>query len=248
MGKNKTGKYIKYAIGEIILVVIGILIALQINNLNNQNKDNKLEEFYLLGIIEDIDRDLKTIRIAIQTDSIKAISSDYLLNHYKNPISNNDSLLLVNFTNSLPGSTLVKNEITFSDLKSSGRLNVIRKDSIRKSIQRYYMQIDIAIDIINFNTDLMFNNYVSKLFDGKFDMNSMANALSKNAGRNGFTEITPFNPDIFYKSKDEIEVKEIIDRLSFNIMLAQFNLRRFEVCRDLGLNLQSELKAYINKK
>ena len=35
---NKTGKYFKYAIGEIILVVIGILIALQINNWNEQRK------------------------------------------------------------------------------------------------------------------------------------------------------------------------------------------------------------------
>jgi len=40
MEKNKTGKYLKYAIGEIILVVIGILIALQINNWN-QNQQQK---------------------------------------------------------------------------------------------------------------------------------------------------------------------------------------------------------------
>ena len=43
MEKNKTGKYFKYAIGEIILVVIGILIALQINNWNEvQEKKNRL--------------------------------------------------------------------------------------------------------------------------------------------------------------------------------------------------------------
>ncbi len=42
MEKNKTGKYLKYAIGEIILVVTGILIALQINNLNEQRKSNEL--------------------------------------------------------------------------------------------------------------------------------------------------------------------------------------------------------------
>jgi Family of unknown function (DUF6090) len=41
MEKNRTGKYLKYAIGEIILVVIGILIALQINNWNEQNKLEK---------------------------------------------------------------------------------------------------------------------------------------------------------------------------------------------------------------
>ena len=50
MEKNKTGKYFKYAIGEIILVVIGILIALSINNWNEDRK-NKIKEYvYLEGI------------------------------------------------------------------------------------------------------------------------------------------------------------------------------------------------------
>jgi hypothetical protein len=40
MNQNQTGRYLKYAIGEIILVVIGILIALQINNWNETRKDH----------------------------------------------------------------------------------------------------------------------------------------------------------------------------------------------------------------
>ena len=43
MEKNKIGKYLKYAIGEIILVMIGILLALQINNWNNNRIERKLE-------------------------------------------------------------------------------------------------------------------------------------------------------------------------------------------------------------
>jgi hypothetical protein len=39
--ENKTGKYLKYAIGEIVLVVIGILIALSINNWNEISKNKK---------------------------------------------------------------------------------------------------------------------------------------------------------------------------------------------------------------
>ena len=47
MGENKTGKYIKYALGEILLVMIGILLALQVNNWNS-NRLDKIEEKIIL--------------------------------------------------------------------------------------------------------------------------------------------------------------------------------------------------------
>ena len=50
LSEGKTGKYLKYAIGEIILVVIGILIALQINNWNNESKNRALEKSILTDI------------------------------------------------------------------------------------------------------------------------------------------------------------------------------------------------------
>lgn len=51
MEKNKTGNYLKYAIGEIILVMIGILLALQINNWNNDRIERKLETNILSEIL-----------------------------------------------------------------------------------------------------------------------------------------------------------------------------------------------------
>jgi hypothetical protein len=60
--ENKTGKYLKYAIGEIVLVVIGILIALQINNWNEERKDRlKLLSIYSL-IYNDIEDDIKELQ------------------------------------------------------------------------------------------------------------------------------------------------------------------------------------------
>ncbi len=54
MEKNKTGKYLKYAIGEIILVVIGILIALSINNWNEERKNILNESQLVKNIVEDL--------------------------------------------------------------------------------------------------------------------------------------------------------------------------------------------------
>lgn len=56
--ENKFSKYLIYAIGEIILVVIGILIALQINNLNEQNKKEELRKSYVNSIKKDLESDV----------------------------------------------------------------------------------------------------------------------------------------------------------------------------------------------
>lgn len=58
MEKNKTGKYFKYAIGEIILVVIGILIALQINNWNESRNQSKKELLLMSNLKNDIKEDI----------------------------------------------------------------------------------------------------------------------------------------------------------------------------------------------
>ncbi len=57
MNHNKTTKYFKYAIGEIMLVVIGILIALQINNWNENQKKFKIKQTYIDNLITDLTKD-----------------------------------------------------------------------------------------------------------------------------------------------------------------------------------------------
>ena len=61
--ENKTGKYFKYAIGEIVLVVIGILIALQINNWNQGRIEQNKEQTYLSNIKRDLENQLNSIDI-----------------------------------------------------------------------------------------------------------------------------------------------------------------------------------------
>jgi hypothetical protein len=70
MEKGKTGRYFKYAIGEIILVVIGILIALQINNWNEQGKETKMGNQFLKSIQNDLKKDIYLADSIIKENSI----------------------------------------------------------------------------------------------------------------------------------------------------------------------------------
>ena len=64
--ENKTGKYFKYAIGEIILVVVGILIALSINNWNENQKQKKQLDAIYTTVEQNLKTDLKNIKLPIE--------------------------------------------------------------------------------------------------------------------------------------------------------------------------------------
>ena len=63
MKKYKTGKYLKYAIGEIILVVIGILINLSINDWNDNRKNRLAEKIYVDDLIQDLKNDAISLKL-----------------------------------------------------------------------------------------------------------------------------------------------------------------------------------------
>jgi hypothetical protein len=81
MEKNKTGKYLKYAIGEIILVVIGILIALQINTWNQQNRNHQTLKQFLVEYKEELRLNIKDFKIDLKLiESQKEIKDKLLKN------------------------------------------------------------------------------------------------------------------------------------------------------------------------
>ena len=77
--KNQMGKYFKYAIGEILLVVIGILIALQINNWNEERKLNLEQKKLISDISTEIKMNIETLEIQIKfQDSITRTTEAFL--------------------------------------------------------------------------------------------------------------------------------------------------------------------------
>ena len=138
MENNKTGKYLKYAIGEIVLVVVGILIALQINNWNEDKKATHKQSLVLKELVNSINNDLSEYDINLDPRLKRKKSGidslhDYIFNHKEI-----DNSLVIAFYN------MAKQDVhfrysngQFEALKSSG-LDLIKNDSLRTLINNTY--------------------------------------------------------------------------------------------------------------
>ncbi|WP_411895913.1 DUF6090 family protein [Winogradskyella sp. A2] len=131
--ENKMGKYFKYAIGEIILVVIGILIALQINNWNEDQKILKRENFYLDSLLDDMRSNLLEIQEDINGNYqiIKSCDSLLLLANEGTYAKLNDERIGNLIISLGEYSKLQLEQGTIEEIIYSGSLQTIQNESIR---------------------------------------------------------------------------------------------------------------------
>jgi hypothetical protein len=79
--RSRAGKYLLYAIGEIVLVVIGILIALQINNANELRKLKKQEQNYLIALSKEFEYNKKMLENVMRNNERYGDAAFELLKH-----------------------------------------------------------------------------------------------------------------------------------------------------------------------
>lgn len=143
--ESKTSKYIKYAIGEIILVVIGILIALQINNWNSFQNDRELEKQYLENFLIEMRIDSSFLNGYSNKTLPNKIKSLQLAREYaKYPIELTDTLTFLNqigYGGILSRTNLFENRSTYNDMISTGNLRLIRDETSRNKILFYYTYV-----------------------------------------------------------------------------------------------------------
>ncbi|WP_242202066.1 DUF6090 family protein [Aestuariivivens insulae] len=97
LSENKFSKYLIYAIGEIILVVIGILIALAVNNWNQENKEKDLEQDLLVRIHRDLVLDTINFKgLITPNNKLREDLKDLLVNLYNGVDSMEEAHLLSN--------------------------------------------------------------------------------------------------------------------------------------------------------
>ena len=124
--ENKVSKYLIYAVGEIVLVVIGILIALQINNWNEQQKLNKEEANFLQRVRQDLVKDTfyftAQINEGITTiqNTRKFIQEIYKIQNTQEEFSAVLDLFVARTEE------LVVNNTAYQELNNAGTLNIIK--------------------------------------------------------------------------------------------------------------------------
>ncbi len=175
MEQNKTGKYFKYAIGEIVLVVIGILIALQINNWNENRKDIAKEQQILLSLKEEFKQNIKELKFdhRINLSCIKAITT--LLNFDEKTDFETRTI------DSLMGQA--NNFATFdarlgviNDISSSGNLELIRDSELRYVLNQWTGELSDYKEDIIIRRDYWINNaptMINKLLPARNQDTSM---------------------------------------------------------------------------
>lgn len=138
MEQDKFFKYFKYALGEIILVVLGILIALKINQYNETQKTLQLEQQHLRSLSEDLRTSNDELeRVIHKTDRILS-NADSLWNVLEYGPENFPLKSLMNWTMGLNGYTLYSNDqSTARELIATGEVNIIRNGMIREIISTW---------------------------------------------------------------------------------------------------------------
>lgn len=159
-------RYFFYAIGEIILVVIGILIALQINNWNEYRKDRILEKEYLSRLKEDLTFDISWINYYFLDRFEKKIQSlENAKAYYQGNYEIKDTVQFlydVGYGGVFGNADWSLNKNTYNEIISTGNLRNIESDSLRTKINNYYESIN-GYTIASKNYVSGYINYINSM-------------------------------------------------------------------------------------
>ena len=159
---NKPMKYTRYAIGEIVLVVIGILIALQINNWNENHKLKLFEHKMLKELKVALEMDLSDIEENIFFNSAGLKSQKIIGDWLDSDLPYSDSLCF-HFSNATIFSKFLSDKSVFETLKVNG-MTIISNDSLRNKISRLY---GYGYSLYNLREN-SYNTWIEKM---RFDIN-----------------------------------------------------------------------------
>ena len=180
LSENRISKYILYAVGEIFLVVVGILIALGVNNWNQDMKDQRLAEDLLSRIHSDLVQDTISFRSQIEHNNmIRKDIKELLVMLYDNVDSKEQVQHMSAIYDKALDQVFSPNDNTYRSMSISGSLGLIKNQELKEEIVELYSEYDeIAallssinewmigiVSTVDTETDFIrFNNFINDIY------------------------------------------------------------------------------------
>ena len=168
---NKPIKYARYAIGEILLVVVGILIALQVNTWNEERKQRQVEVKYFYNLKNDLMADLAQLDVMVDFSRTKVQAAKSLkIKADRDSISS-----LYDFTDEML--TLIlsgefrPNDNTYEEMKSSGNFSSIDNDDLKlklMNLKKTYLEIEGSQKHMRNDYDVFLEDFEKYVDWGKY--------------------------------------------------------------------------------
>lgn len=159
LAEGKTVNYLKYAIGEIFLVVIGILIALQVNNWNEDRKDLQLRKKYSIALINDLMADTLNFSMVIERVMIDSASIARFQKRMQSEAATYDTIAHIfrHEFNPFIDSRLLLNNTTLKSLISTGNLSLY-PDAVQKQLSDLENRQTQAINFLTLTAEKYLTN------------------------------------------------------------------------------------------
>jgi len=139
--ENKFSKYLIYTIGETLIIVIGVLIAVQINNWNENKKNDQQSIIYLEDLRTDIEYDIKTLNKNILINELLINKTDTIIQILttKDRLTQKETLEFINLhLNLVNESYFIPEKNTIKQIESSSQGDLLHNKELRNLIFRYY--------------------------------------------------------------------------------------------------------------
>lgn len=160
LSEQRITRYSVYALGEIFLVVIGILIALKINTWNEARSDRLTECAYYQNLLADLELQDAFLDRLIEFDRVVISNGDGILERFKKSGHFDvDSLLFGQIGILNNRRTFQKHNAVFTELLSTGNLNLIREPELKQEILLYFQQLDQYETIMRQNNEYIDNHF-----------------------------------------------------------------------------------------
>lgn len=243
LSENRISRYLLYAIGEIVLVVIGILLALQINSWNQDAQNRKTEKEYYQRLLADVLLDEELIATQIEFTKERLEGANVLLRELQRGNENMEDIAsAILRCVSMSNYGITPTQTTFEDIKSSGNIRILKDLDLRKELDNYYVFMDGLCATINHNSTRLGQRMLEKenvIGTGHYHLSKNQNGLNP--------EIVDIqNLDRLSRLNDENRLVLMNDAVYYSSISSR-NLHHFQTLLTRVVDMKKSLKDKCNE-